>query len=142
MIKAAQTGQRLETSEADKASLTIPIRVRNQVVGALKFRKDGPGKKWTPDETSLLETLTDQLGVALESARLYEETQRRAERERLASEISAKLRASNDQQTILQTAVQELRRALQANRAQVLLQPHDTAEQSENSGHNGQFLES
>ncbi len=142
LIKAAQTGQRLETSEADKASLTIPIRVRNQVVGALKFRKDGPGKKWTPDETSLLETLTDQLGVALESARLYEETQRRAERERLASEISAKLRASNDQQTILQTAVQELRRALQANRAQVLLQPHDTAEQSENSGHNGQFLES
>lgn len=141
LIEAAQSGQRLEISEPDKASLTIPIRVRNQVVGALKFRKDGQGKKWTPDEMSLLETLTDQLGVALESARLYEETQRRAERERLASEISAKLRASNDQQTILQTAVQELRRALQANRAQVMLQPHDTADQSENSDHNGNVRE-
>jgi len=137
LIQAAQTGRRLENNNGDSPSLTIPIKVRNQVVGALKFQKEGPGKKWTPEETSLLETLTEQLGVAVESARLYEETQRRAERERLAGEISAKLRASNDPQTILQTAVQELRQALQANRAQVLLQPHRSAEQAVDAGRNG-----
>ena len=137
LIQAAQTGRRLENNNEDSSSLTIPIKVRNQVVGALKFQKEGSGKKWTPEETSLLETLTEQLGVAVESARLYEETQRRAERERLAGEISAKLRASNDPQTILQTAVQELRQALQANRAQVLLQPHRSAEQAVDAGRNG-----
>jgi len=142
LIQAAQTGRRLENNEEDSSSLAIPIKVRNQVVGALKFRKEGSGKKWTPEETSLLETLTEQLGVAVESARLYEETQRRAERERLAGEISAKLRASNDPQTILQTAVQELRQALQANRAQVLLQPHRSAEQSADAGRNGHKSES
>jgi GAF domain-containing protein len=141
LIQAAQTGRRLENNNEDSSSLTIPIKVRNQVVGALKFQKEGSGKKWTPEETSLLETLTEQLGVAVESARLYEETQRRAERERLAGEISAKLRASNDPQTILQTAVQELRQALQANRAQVLLQPHRSAEQAVDAGRNGHKAE-
>lgn len=141
MIKAAQTGQRLENTEEESSSLAIPIKVRNQVVGALNFRKEGSGKKWTPEETSLLETLTEQLGVAVESARLYEETQRRAERERLAGEISAKLRASNDPRTILQTAVQELRQALQANQAQVLLQSHKTTDGSTDAGRNGHNTE-
>jgi len=141
MIQAAKTGQRLENTENESSSLVIPIKVRNQVVGALNFRKEGPGKTWTSEETSLLETLTEQLGVAVESARLYEETQRRAERERLAGEISAKLRASNDPRTILQTAVQELRQALQANRAQVLLQPHQNTEESTDAGHNGHNAE-
>ena len=141
MIQAAQTGQRMENTEDEASSLVIPIKVRDQVVGALNFRKEGSGKKWTPEETSLLETLTEQLGVAVESARLYEETQRRAERERLAGEIGAKLRASNDPRTILQTAVQELRQALQANRAQVLLQPHQPAEESTEAGRNGHNTE-
>ena len=141
MIQAAQTGQPLESTDNESSSLVIPIKVRNQVVGALNFRKGGPGKRWTPEETSLLETLTEQLGVAVESARLYEETQRRAERERLAGEISAKLRASNDPRTILQTAVQELRQALQANRAQVLLQPHQNTEESTDAGRNGHNAE-
>lgn len=68
-----------------------------------------------------METLCDQLSVALESAQLYEDTRRRAERERLTSEITAKVRASNEPQVILSTAVSELRRALQASRAQVRL---------------------
>ncbi len=37
-----------------------------------------------------MRTITDQISIALESARLYEDTQRRAERERLAGQITAK----------------------------------------------------
>ena len=69
-----------------------------------------------------MEALSEQLFVALESARLYQETQRRAERERLAAQITARMRATNDPQTILQTAVQELRQALQAQHAQAVIQ--------------------
>jgi len=70
-------------------------------------------------ETAL--ALVEQLNTALDSARLYQETRRRAERERLAGEITAKLRATNDPQVILQTAIQELRQALGAARTQALL---------------------
>ena len=65
--------------------------------------------------------------MALENARLYQETQRRAERERMAGEITARLRASNDPQEILQTAVQELRQALKVRSAQVLLSQNPPA---------------
>ncbi len=101
--------------------VSFPIQVRGQVLGRLEARKPNL-EEWTEEERLLLETLVEQLGVALESARLYQETQRRAERERLAGEITARLRASNDPQVILQTAVTELRQALQAAQAQVLFQ--------------------
>ena len=74
-------------------------------------------------EMDLVDTLSDRLSAALESAQLYEETRRRAERERLTSEITARLRASNDPQTILQTAASELRRVLRAGNTKVLIQP-------------------
>jgi GAF domain-containing protein len=75
---------------------------------------------WTQDEIEFLQTLNEQLGVALESARLYEETRKRAERERLTGQITARMRASNDPNEILQTAVGELRKALRVTHAQAI----------------------
>ena len=63
------------------------------------------------------------ISVALEGARLYEDTQRRAARERLVSEITTKIRSTNDPQVMLETAVSELRQALHVNRVQVLMNP-------------------
>jgi GAF domain-containing protein len=116
--------QQKDRTAADRRSCSqaLPIRLRGQVIGEIELVKSEHAGGWTPEETLLLENLMDQLGATLESARLYEETRRKAERERMASEITAKVRASNDPQAILQTAVQELRQALHANRAQVLIQ--------------------
>jgi len=57
---------------------------------------------------ALLETLADQLSVALESARLYQDTQRRAMEERLVGEVTARIRETLDVDTILQTAIREI----------------------------------
>jgi GAF domain-containing protein len=67
--------------------------------------------------------VADQVGQALENSRLLEETQRRAEREHLVSEITTKLRASNDPQIILQTAMKELREALRVKRTHFIEPP-------------------
>jgi GAF domain-containing protein len=61
------------------------------------------------------------MALAAENLRLLDETQRRATRERLVSEITAKVRASMDVDTILQTAVRELGAALGTDRAFVQL---------------------
>jgi GAF domain-containing protein len=121
----------------DSKTIAIPIRIRDQVTGAVRLRKSDDAGKWTEKEIDLMQTITDQLSVALESARLYQETQRRADRERLAGEITAHLRSSNDPQTILQTAVQELRQALQASRAQVLISASPFKAAAANNGKNG-----
>ena len=132
MLEAREKG---DTVQTENNILAIPIKIRDHVAGVIRLRKSSgdelrspapdrpPGGQskvaWNKEEIAIIETLSDQLGVALESARLYEDTRRRAERERLTSEIISKVRSSNDPQVILQTAVSELRRALQASRAQV-----------------------
>lgn len=117
-IQAASQGKVVH-SEAGK--LALPVRIRNQVLGAVRLSKPEGSQDWSEREMQLINSLVDQLSVALESARLHQETQRRAERERLAGEITARLRASNDPAAIMQTAVTELRRALNARRVQVLV---------------------
>ncbi len=54
------------------------------------------------------ETLAGQAAVALESMRLLEETQRRAERERLIAEVTRSFRETLDVETVLQTAAREI----------------------------------
>ena len=68
-----------------------------------------------------MQTLADQLGMALESARLYEDAQRRATRERLTREITDKMRSVTDVEEIVQAAVDELFSALGTSRAFVRL---------------------
>jgi GAF domain-containing protein len=114
LVKAAETG---EVYDDDSNTLSIPLKIRDQVVGAISFRKPETTSKWVEDEVSLLQTLTDQVSVAMDSARLYMDTQRRADRERLVADITTKIRESNDPKVILQTAVQELQTALKANKA-------------------------
>jgi GAF domain-containing protein len=112
MEAALRTG-RATPGDGGAATLAMPVKVRDQVVGVIDAHKPDDKGEWTPEEIALLETLADQLGVALEGARLYQDTQRRAARERLASEITARMRESLDMDTVLQTTVREMRRALE-----------------------------
>jgi GAF domain-containing protein/HAMP domain-containing protein len=92
--------------------LSLPIKVRDIVIGYLDTYKPGTRGSWTPEEYDMVTTIIDQLGVALESARLYGSSQSRAERERLIGEVASKMRESLDVDAVLRTAVQELRRTL------------------------------
>jgi GAF domain-containing protein len=121
--------ERAATTQPDPQTLAVPVKFGDEVRGVVRLRKPEDGS-WSAEEIEFIEDLSEQLFVALESARLYQETQRRAERERLAAQITARLRASNDPQTILQTAVQELRQALQAQRAQAVIQPVESEQAS------------
>jgi GAF domain-containing protein len=93
-------------------TLALPLRVRDQVVGALGFYKGPQDETWTEEETALLEALVGQLGVALESAQLFAETQRRATQDRLIGEVTTRMRETLDMDTVLQTAIREIGEAL------------------------------
>jgi GAF domain-containing protein/HAMP domain-containing protein len=105
----------------DNAEIITPITVRGQVIGALNLFEDEPDRDWTEDEMSLIRAVADQVGLAIENARLIEQTLGRAEREHRVSEITTRLRASNDPQVILETAARELKQALRAKQAQVTI---------------------
>lgn len=125
--------------ESEIQSVKVPLQVRGVNIGELDVQFDK--NHVSPDDINLIESISSRLSQAMESARLYEETQRRAAREQIASEITTKLRASNNPQRILQTAVLELHKALKVNRAQVILQKNVAHPGDMNNGGNGVNLE-
>jgi GAF domain-containing protein/HAMP domain-containing protein len=125
MVQASQAGQAVQ---ADGPTVAIPIKVRDHVAGVVRLRKSDDAGEWTAEEVALMETLTDQLGVALESARHYQDTQRRAARERLTSQVTARIRETLDMETVLKTAVQEVRQALGLPEVVIRLAPQPAGE--------------
>lgn len=105
-----QTGRL--SADRSSAKITIPIKLRGQTIGVLDVRSKRGNREWSKDEITLLESAAERAALALENARLVESAQRRASRERSIGEISARIGAVSDFDSILQTAVEELGRKL------------------------------
>jgi len=103
----------LESDQAPaRSALAVPIQLHGLPIGVLDFYNEGAERAWSKDERALVEAVADQIALALENARLFEQTQQRARREQLIAEIGSKMRAAPDIESILRTTVHEIRRAL------------------------------
>jgi GAF domain-containing protein len=102
-------------------AVALPLKVREEIIGAVGFYRDSGDGAWATDEMELLRRLVDQLGTALESAQLFQETQRRAAREQAIRQITERMRQAVDVEAILQNTVVELAKALGVPRAYVRL---------------------
>ena len=112
------------SKDGEIPKLTIPIMLRDQPIGAIGIQAADGERKWSTDEIDLAKEISEQFALAAESIRLLDETQRRAARERLVAEITTKIRASNNPESMIQTAAEELRTALKVKRTQVVIQPN------------------
>jgi GAF domain-containing protein len=112
----------------------IPIQVRGHTIGTIDIVRDEAGD-WEEAERELLQTLSEQLGVALDSARLFDESQQRAANERLVSEITTSIRESLDLETILRNAAQTIHQRLDL--PQVTIRLADLDEKPNANGTNG-----
>ncbi len=107
------------TPPVEATVLDVPLTLRDQIIGQITLEGES---EWSPEERSLIETVAAQAALALENARLLEESQQMALHERLTAEITRKVWASQNIETILQTAVRELGRALRAEEASIHLE--------------------
>lgn len=69
--------------------LGVPVRVRDQVIGNLYLINKAEGEPFTIQDETIVEMLAAQAAVAIENARLFEES------ERLLGELAAAHRARN-----------------------------------------------
>ncbi|HEY9152305.1 MAG TPA: GAF domain-containing protein [Anaerolineales bacterium] len=104
--------------------LEVPLAMRDGVIGEIRLDSEN---EWSPEQRNLIETIAAQASLALENARLLEEGQSTATRERLISEISSKIWSSATLDGILCTAVQELGRAFDASDATIELNMTDNS---------------
>ncbi len=103
-----------------RCELSIPLTVGEQVLGALDFQHTNTNA-FSLDDITVLQILADQLAVAIQNARLFQETLRRVEREQTVLELTNVIRSSDDVEGMLQTAVQEMRRVFGAERSRIRL---------------------
>jgi GAF domain-containing protein len=103
-----------------RAFAAVPLAVGDEWLGYSLVLTRNP-HSFTSGEMRVYESVNRQAAIALRSARLYEEAQKRAHREQLIREITSKMRGTPDLETILNTAVEELGKALGVSRAFVRL---------------------
>jgi diguanylate cyclase (GGDEF)-like protein len=88
-----------------------PIRVKGQTIGFLNLDSDIPGC-FSQDHADRLQAFADQAAIAIENARLFEETRQRGERLALINEISATINQPVELGDVWQAAVDTLASAL------------------------------
>lgn len=105
----------------EKRKVSVPITLRGETIGTLSVHVQ-KSQHVSADHIDLVRAVADRVALSAENARLFEETSSRAERERLVSDITTKIRTTNDPQEMLLTAVDELRRALGVSHIEIIPQ--------------------
>jgi GAF domain-containing protein len=99
--------------ETEQSGLLIPVELRGQTIGRLRLNTSDGSHHWTDDELAMVKATAERLALALESARLLDQAQKRATREAFLSEVATKLGTSFQLDSILRDTVEELGQTLQ-----------------------------
>jgi PAS domain S-box-containing protein len=102
-------------------TIVVPIALRGQTIGSLRLDDLDQSRHWTVEEKALVEAVSEQLALTVENLRLFGDTQKRATREQLARQITTKMRAAPDMDSIIKTGLEELANALGVSRTYVKL---------------------
>jgi GAF domain-containing protein/HAMP domain-containing protein len=111
--------------------IAVPIQLRGQTLGAVEW--EIPESDFSNNKLQMAQELANRLAVSLDNARLFQESQRATERERIVNAISAKLTPQTEIDDILQTAVREVGQALRA--PQVSIRLHRPPVEQSSNGH-------
>jgi len=106
------TANQSNGSEESRAAVAVPVKLRGEVIGILHIEANDPAKQWQDDEISLVQAVAERAAFAMENARLFQDARRRAAKERLISEATARISSAFNVENILQTTAEELERVL------------------------------
>jgi GAF domain-containing protein len=115
----------ISTEATPRARLAAPIILRKAIIGVIGYENENLNHEWQDEEKVLLETVASRVSLALENTRLVAEAQQRAEQERTIGQVTTRMRETLDIETILKTAVKEMRQSLSLSGAEVRLQLAD-----------------
>jgi GAF domain-containing protein len=109
VVRRVENGQQI---------VAIPLRVRGEVIGAMEFEV---GDEISGADMDMLREVGERFGLAAENNRLYQNSQRVAQREALVNEINTRIQSANSVDATLSEAARSLRDALKAKRVAIRL---------------------
>jgi PAS domain S-box-containing protein len=114
------------------ATAFMPLTLGSRWIGIIIVSWREP-HDFTASEQRMYQSIASQVSVAIDNRRLFEQTQRDAERERLINQITTKMRNAQNVDQVLRIAVQELRAATKASLGVVEIAPG--GEEPSGNGH-------
>ena len=110
--RAGRAQQRVESGQVEFAALEhqlqVPIVVRGETIGAFNVGDNNLERAWQADEISMLQTIAGEVALAIDNARLIEQSQRTAQREKDIAVAADQIHQSMNLETILNTALSEI----------------------------------
>ncbi len=111
------------SSTEETKDIAVNLSLRDQPIGYIHMQTN---EEWSQEDQAWVESLATQVAISLENARLVEESNQSALRERLSASIIQKLWSTPSIDGILQTAARELGRALEASEATIELKVEES----------------
>ncbi|MGH2380399.1 MAG: GAF domain-containing protein, partial [Candidatus Limnocylindria bacterium] len=108
-----------------KSWLGVPIVAGERVIGAMSVQSVTHEGRFTAADQSLLSTIAANVGVAVQNARLYAETRRRAEEMAVLAEVGREMSATLDLSVVLELIADRAKSLLDANTGAVFIPDAD-----------------
>ena len=89
-------------------SMEFPLILRGIKVGTLKLNTPDPSRTWDENEIAMAQATADRTALAIDNARLLQEAQKRAAKERAIGQISSRISNLINLDNIVQTTIKEL----------------------------------
>jgi GAF domain-containing protein len=121
-LATGETTMQPQPSKSNPSTLAVPVKFRDRIIGIIHIEATETTRKWTEDEITVVQSISERAAFALENARLFEETSRRAKQEETIARITSQIGSSTDFNRILQTTIEELGRTLGATRTFIQLE--------------------
>ncbi len=113
-----------ETSEAgSKTTLLIPLTIFGQTIGVVGLEQEDPNQPWGDEQISIVQAAANRAALTLENARLLEESNRRAAKERAIFEATSRIGSAFSVENILETAAKEIERTLNGSEVTIQFSP-------------------
>jgi signal transduction protein with GAF and PtsI domain len=110
-----------------QAFVSVPIMAKSEVVGVINVQHKRP-RRYRHDELALLSTIANQVGGAIENARLYAETMRKARQIETLSQVSQTVTSNRLIDDILQLIVTMTAQMMGSKICSILLLDQPTGE--------------
>lgn len=109
-----------DNSQKTATSVAVPLTLRGEVIGAIGIERTGD-RNWSEDELTTMRSVSEQIALALDTARLARETERSAWRDRVVSESTAQVWSTSEIDDVMRIAVSQLADKLHASEVVIRL---------------------
>ncbi|MGH8003427.1 MAG: GAF domain-containing protein, partial [Limisphaerales bacterium] len=103
-----------------RSELTVPIKAEGKVLGTLDIQSSQPDA-FRPADILTLQTVADQVGIAVTNARLFEKSRKQNLRLSILNRLSSEIASARERKEVLELILESARKLLSSGHALLLL---------------------